>query len=110
MFKLSWRISPLVKVSLSHSAAVNVNQDRSVLETRVRTIDYSYGFPFDYSKVLDNYNTFTQKSNQQTLIVDYKLSVDKEVRFTAARFFTTLHSDVKRQELERLRSATRQLP
>lgn len=95
VFKLSWRASPLVKVSLSHSAAVTINQDRSVLETRVRTIDYSYGFPFNYSKVLDNYNTFTQKSNQQTLIVDYKLSVDKEVRVTAARFFTTLHSDVK---------------
>ncbi|GEM_PF-110145 len=94
VFKLSWKLSPLVKVSLSHSAAVTVNQDRSVLETRVRTIDYSYGYPFNYSKILDNYNTFTQKSNQQTLIVDYKLSVDKQLRVTAARFFTTLHSDV----------------
>lgn len=95
VLKLSWRVSPLVKASFAHSAAVNINQDRSILETRIRTIDYSYGYPFAYSRILDNYNTFTQKSNQQTVVVDYKVSPEKQLRLTAARFFTTLHSDVR---------------
>ncbi len=94
ILKLSWKLSPLVKISLSHSAAANVNQDRSILDTRVRTIDYSYGYPFEYSKILNSYNTFTQQSNQQTMIVDYKLSPEKQLHLTASRFFTTLHSDV----------------
>lgn len=95
LFKLTWKITPLVKVSISHAGAASISQDRSILETRIRTIDYSYGYPFEYSKILDRYNTFTQKSNQQTIVADYNISIDKQLRFIAARFFTTLHSDVR---------------
>ncbi len=92
--KLTWKISPLVKLSLSHSAAANINQDRSILETRIRTIDYSYGYAFDYSGILDSYNTFTQKSNQQIASLDYRISLTRQLRIIASRFFTTLRSDV----------------
>lgn len=95
LIKWSWHISPLVKLSFAHSAAATVNQDRSILETRLRTIDYSYGYPYEYQHILSSYNTFTKKSNQQTLVLDYKLSVEKQFRVTASRFFTTLHSDVQ---------------
>lgn len=94
LFKLTWKIAPLVKLALSHSAAATVNQDRSILETRIRTIDYSYGYPFEYQNILDSYNTFTQKSNQQIMSLDYRLSLNKEIRVIASRFFTTLRSDV----------------
>jgi outer membrane receptor protein involved in Fe transport len=60
----------------------------------LRTIDFSYGYPYEYEKILDSYNTFTQKSNQQTLSLNYRLSLEKQITVTAARFFTTLHSDV----------------
>lgn len=95
LMKLTWKISPLVKLSLSHSAAANINQDRSIIETRIRTIDYSYGYAFDYGENLDNYNTFTQKSNQQVISLDYRLSLSKHLRLIASRFFTTLRSDVR---------------
>ncbi len=94
LLKLTWKISPLVKLSLSHSGAANINQDRSILETRIRTIDYSYGYPFEYEKTLDSYNTFTQKANQQVISLDYRFSLDRQIRLTASRFFTTLRSDV----------------
>lgn len=95
LLKWSWQLTPLVKLSFAHSAAATVNQDRSILETRLKTIDYSYGYPYEYEKTLDSYDTFTKKSNQQTLILDYKPSTNKQVNITAARFFTTLHADVK---------------
>jgi outer membrane receptor protein involved in Fe transport len=110
ILKLSWKVTPLVKVSFSHSAAASINQDRSILETRIRTIDYSYGFPFEYSRNLDRYNTFTQKSNQQTLVADYNFSIDKQLRFTAARFFTTLHSDVRGQNWKEYQQPLDNLP
>lgn len=94
LLKLTWKITPLIKLSLSHSGAANINQDRSILETRIRTIDYSYGYPFEYEKILDNFNTYTQKSNQQIISLDYRISLDKQLRLTASRFFTTLRSDV----------------
>ncbi len=95
LLKLTWKISPLAKLSLSHSAAANINQDRSIIETRIRTIDYSYGYAYDYSNILDNYNTFTQKSNQQIVSLDYRLSLARQLRVTASRFFTTLRSEVR---------------
>ncbi|MFH2055965.1 MAG: TonB-dependent receptor, partial [bacterium] len=95
LFKLSWKLTPLVKLAFSYSAAATINQDRSILETRLRTIDFSYGYPYEYEGILDNYNTFTQKSNQETLSLDYRLSLEKRITLTAARFFTTLHSDVQ---------------
>lgn len=95
LFKLTWKLTPLIKISASYSGAATVNQDRSILETRLRTIDFSYGYPYEYEKILDDYNTFTQKSNQATLSLDYRLSIAKRITLTAARFFTTLHSDVQ---------------
>ncbi len=95
MFKLTWKLTPLVKFSFAHSQAATINQDRSILQTRIRTIDYSYGYPFEYQNILDTYNTFTKESNQQTLILDYRISLAKQLRVTVARFFTTLHSDVR---------------
>ncbi len=95
LFKLTYKISPLVKLSLSHSAAATINQDRSILETRIRTIDFSYGYPFEYQKILDDYNTFTQKSNQQVISLDWRFDIHKQLRVTAARFFTTLRSQVE---------------
>ncbi len=94
LFKLTYKISPLVKLTLSHSGAATINQDRSILETRIRTIDFSYGFPFAYAKILDNYNTFTKMSNQQIINLDWRFNIRKRLRVTAARFFTTLHTDV----------------
>lgn len=94
LFKLTWKVSPLVKLSLSHAAAATINQDRSILETRLRTIDFSYGYPFEYARNLDNYNTFTQKSNQQVVTLDYRFSPSRQIRLTASRFFTTLRSQV----------------
>jgi outer membrane receptor protein involved in Fe transport len=83
-----------LKMTLSYNGSVNINQDRAVLDTRFRLATYSYGYPFEYFKNLDNYNTFTQFTNQQIFKLETNPQKSSHLQLTFSRMFTNLHSDV----------------
>ena len=95
IFKLDWRLEPLWKISFTYGGSVVINQDKSVLLTRIRPTTYSYGYPFEYQNILNSYNTFTQTSNLELLSLDRRFSVGSFLQLKLSRFFTNLHSDVK---------------
>lgn len=90
MGKLSWEIRPGRKVSLSHDRSVNINQGYfTSLATDIG------GFPYDYSKMLDHYNTLTKEANLTTLQWIHTLNSRTFYRMTLSRFFTSIHSAVQ---------------
>jgi outer membrane receptor protein involved in Fe transport len=93
IFKLTWK-DPSFKCSLTLGKSVVINQDKSILLTRINLPTYSYGPPFEYSKILGNYNTFTHESNFQILSFQKILSEKHLFSVNLSRFFTNLHSDV----------------
>ena len=92
IFKLTWK-NPTLKCSFTSGKSVVINQDKSVLLTRLDLATESYGPPFSYSKLLGNYNTFTQESNFQ--LVSLRKVIGEKNLFSAnlSRHFTNLHSD-----------------
>lgn len=93
-FKWNAWLKEKFKLSLSYNGSVNINQDRSVLDTRLRLATYSYGYPFEYRNNLDSYNTFTQFTNQQIIKLETNPRLKSGWDLTLSRLFTNLHSDV----------------
>jgi len=93
--KLAWRPAKKHKLALSWGGSATINQDRSQLDTRVRAVTYSHGQPFEYSRMLDAYNTFTHLSDVQTIKWDVRPSDRTRWSFTLGRFASQLHSDVQ---------------
>ena len=93
--KLSWRPAIKHKLALSFSGSATINQDRDQLDTRIRSVTYSHGYPFEYSRDLDSYNTFTHRSDMQALRWDLRPSDRTRWSFTLGRFVSQLHSDVR---------------
>lgn len=93
IFKLTWK-NPTFKCFFTTGKSVVINQDKSVLLTRINLPTYSYGPPFEYSQILKDYNTFTHESNFQLL--SFRKIIGERHLFSASlsRYFTNLHSDV----------------
>ena len=92
--KFNGWIKDRLKFTFSYNGSVNINQDRAVLDTRFRDATFSYGYPFEYSKDLNNYNTFTQFTNQQIFRLESNPAQPSGWEATLSRLFTNLHSDV----------------
>lgn len=92
--KVLWKIDANHRLSFVTQQHVTVNQDRSILETRVRTATYSFGYPFEYRNLLRNYNVFTHWINLQTLQWEQRVSPNYSYTLLLSRFFSNLHSDV----------------
>jgi outer membrane receptor protein involved in Fe transport len=93
IFKLTWR-DPSFKCFFTFGKSVVINQDKSVLSTRINAPTYSYGPPYEYSKILKNYDVFTQESNFQLLSFQKIVRERHLYSINFSRYFTNLHSDV----------------
>ena len=93
IFKLTWK-DPSFKCFFTAGKSVVINQDKSLLLTRISTPTYSYGHPYEYSKLLKNYNVFTHEGNFQILSFQKILGERHLYSINLSRFFTNLHSDV----------------
>lgn len=93
-FKWNSWLRDKFKLTMSYNGSVNINQNRALLDTRFRLATYSYGYPFAYQKDLDNYNTFTQFTNQEILRLETNPQERSGWEATLSRTFTNLHSDV----------------
>jgi len=93
IFKLTWK-DPSFKCFFTAGKSVVINQDKSLLLTRMSAPTYSYGYPYAYSKMLKNYNVFSHESNFQLLSFKRVLGERHLYSINLSRFFTNLHSDV----------------
>jgi len=93
VFKLTWK-NPTFKCFFTSGKSVVINQDKSVLLTRINLPTYSYGPPFEYSRILENYNTFTHEANFQLLSFRKIIGERHLLSASLSRYFTNLHSDV----------------
>lgn len=98
IFKLTWK-DPSFKCFITFGKSVVINQDKSLLSTRISAPTYNYGPPYEYSEILKNYNVFTHESNFQLLSFQKILGERHLYSVNLSRFFTNLHSDVNGKNL-----------
>jgi len=90
LYKLTWRISPRKKLSISYDYSLNINQGYFM----PRAFSSSY-YPYYYQEILNNYNTITRDTRLVNLNWTHTLSTQSFYQITIGRFLTLEHSAVQ---------------
>ncbi len=90
MGKMSWFIKPGMKLVFSHDRSLNINQGYFMPH-----ISGDRGYPYEYEKILDNYNTFTKEAQLTTLQWTHTLNSKTFYKVMLSQFYTSLHSAVQ---------------
>ena len=88
--KLSWKINPNQKLSISYDRSLNINQGFF----RSYVISRNY-YPYQYSKNLENYPTFTSEAILGNLSWMHTISSRTFYEITLGNFYNSTHSSVQ---------------
>lgn len=91
--KITWKFTPQMKLSYTYSQSVSINQNSTSLQTNLEYVEPSPGYQFDFQQILDNANTYTSKTNVNTLTWTHTLSSSAFYEIKLNRFFTNLRVD-----------------
>lgn len=91
--KLTWKMTPTNTLTYSYNRSLSINQNTQLLQTNLEFVEPNPGFPYDFSRNLENFNTYTHNNEQNALT--WLKTVNKTTFFeiTLSRFFTHLRSD-----------------
>ncbi|RMG65200.1 MAG: TonB-dependent receptor [Calditrichaeota bacterium] len=93
IFKLTWKIDPTHKLAYSYNRSLAINQNTRSLQTTLEFVEPRPGFPYEWSKTLDNFNTYTHDNEQISLIWTHTLNKSTFYELRASRYFAQLRSD-----------------
>ncbi|MFK7972514.1 MAG: TonB-dependent receptor [Bacteroidia bacterium] len=91
--KLAWKLSPGMKLSLTNTHSLNINQSTRSLQIIGNDQIVRPGFQFNFSNALDNANTYTHNSNLSVLDLRGILGEKWSMSLTLGRLFTNLRAD-----------------
>ncbi len=91
--KITWKIKPGQKISYSYDRSLNINQGffRSYLMSNTY-------YPYDFSKHLDHYSTFTSEAILNTLSWKHTVNERTFYEVTLGDFYNSTHSAVQNKE------------
>ena len=91
--KVTWKVTPLFRISYSFNKSVVINQNTQSLQTNLEYVEPSPGYPYTYQNILDNANTFTHINNFQVISITHTLSNTLFYELKFSHYFTTLRAD-----------------
>ncbi len=91
--KVNYDLKNNKKFTFSLLRSITVNQDINMLRIFGNDVPFQPGYQYNFSKQMDNANTFTHDAYMQ--VINYKQSVNKRFSFdvTGSRFFVQLRAD-----------------
>lgn len=93
MGKLAWTPTPGQKLSFSYDRSLNINQGYFLPR-----IDGGRGYPYEYEKMLNNYNTITKQATLFSAQWTHTLTSRTFYNISLSRFDTGLHSAVQNKD------------
>ncbi len=91
--KATWKFTPTMKLGYSFNQSVAINQNSSTLQTNLEFVEPSPGYQYDFQKILDNANTYTQNSFFHTVTWTHTTSPRTFYEIKLNKFFTKLRVD-----------------
>lgn len=91
--KATMRFAPTMKLGYSYNQSVSINQNSSTLQSNLEYVEPSPGYQYDFQKILDNANTYTQNSIFNTVTWTHTTSPKTYYEIKLNKFFTTLRVD-----------------
>lgn len=93
LFKLTWKIAPKYTLTYSYNRSLSINQNTQSLQTNLEYVEPTPGFPYDFSKNLDNFNTFTHDNEQSSLTWQHTLNNKTFYELRLSRYYAQLRAD-----------------
>jgi outer membrane receptor protein involved in Fe transport len=93
--KITWKLNPSQKISFSYDRSLNINQGYF----RSYVISRNY-FPYDYSKHLDNYPTFTSETILGNISWKHTVSNRTFYEISLGKFYNSTNSSVQNKPWE----------
>jgi outer membrane receptor protein involved in Fe transport len=94
LLKLTWKINPTNTLTGSINRSLVINQNTQLLQTNLEFVEPNPGFPYSFSKNLDNFNTYTHDNEQVSLKWQHTVNSTTFFDLRFGRFFTRLRSDL----------------
>ena len=91
--KLTWRLTPLVRISYSYNHSVAINQNSQSLQTNLEYVEPSPGYQYEFQNILDGANTYTHNNQLHVFSLTHTLSNSLFYEFKLSHFFTNLRAD-----------------
>jgi len=93
LLKITWKIDPTHKLTYSYNRSVAINQNTQSLQTTLQYVEPNPGFPYVFSKNLDNFNTFTHDNEQISLSWQHTLNKTTFYELRFSRYYAQLRAD-----------------
>lgn len=93
LFKLTWKVNPTNVLTYSYNRSLAINQNTQSLQTNLEYVEPNPGFPYNFSKALENFNTYTHDNEQISLSWQRTLNKTTFFELRASRYFAQLRSD-----------------
>ena len=91
--KLTYKITPTIKLQYSFNQSVNINQNSQSLQSNLEYVEPSPGYQYPFQNNFDNANTYTHSNVYQTLALTHTLNPKTFYELKANAFFTHLRAD-----------------
>lgn len=91
--KLTYSISPTMKLQYSYNQSVSINQNSQSLQSNLEYVEPSPGYQYEFQNILDNANTFTHNNKYNTISWTHTLNTKTFYEFKINHFFSNLRAD-----------------
>ena len=91
--KLSYNISPTMKLVYSYNQSVNINQNSQSLQANLEYVEPSPGYQYSFQNILDNANTFTHNNKYNSLSWTHTLNSSTFYEVKVSHYFSNLRAD-----------------
>jgi len=93
MGKLTYKISPTMKLVFSYNQSVNINQNSQSLQANLEYVEPSPGYQYRFQNILDNANTFTHNNKYESISWTHTLNAKTFYEMKLNHFYSNLRAD-----------------
>ena len=93
LLKLTWRIDPTRRLTYSYNRSLSINQNTQSLQTNLEYVEPTPGFPYRFSNILDNFNTYTHDNEHISLNWSHTLNATTFYDLSVSKYFAQLRSE-----------------
>lgn len=98
--KLTWKISPTLKVSYSYTHSLAINQNTQTIQTTLERQEPQPGYQYIFQEVPDSANTFTQINRQHSVIWTHTLNPKTFYEVRVSRYTAHVRGDANGKNWE----------
>ncbi len=91
--KLTYSISPTMKLAYSFNQSVSINQNSQSLQSNLEYVEPSPGYQYIFQNNLDEANVFTHNNSYNSLTWTHTLNSSTFYTFKLNKFFSNLRAD-----------------